>query len=132
MSRRCPLKFGGGCQLPFLLGAALDPEEASIPSKGDPSEAPLGARDDVRGDGRPPGPVRRRRGLVAAGRRRGGWRGGRCRGGGHAGRRGAGSPVAEAGESAVEEVGRGGSWAARRREDGGEACRHLRCAGSVL
>lgn len=115
------------CQLPFLLGAALDPEEASIPSKGDPSEASVGSRDDVGGDGRLPGPVRRRRGLLAAGRRCGGRRGGGGRGGGggHAGRRGAGSPVAEARESAVEQVGWGGSWAARGREDGGEACRHL-------
>jgi hypothetical protein len=39
------------------------------------------------------------------------------------------SPVAEAGESALEKVGRGGGGAAHGREDGGEPCRHLRDAG---
>ena len=70
MSTPRPLNLGSGFHLPFLLGAALDPEKAPIPSEGDTAETPIRAGDDVRSDGRPPRPVRRHRRLLAAGRRR--------------------------------------------------------------
>jgi hypothetical protein len=76
MSTSRPLNLGSGFHLPFLLGAALDPEQAPIPSEGDTAEALIRAGDDVSSDGRPPGPVRRHRRLLAAGRCRGGRRGG--------------------------------------------------------
>jgi hypothetical protein len=71
MSTPWPLNLGSGFHLPFLLGAALDPEKASISSESDTAEAPIRARYDVRSDGRPPGPERRHCRLLG-GRRRGG------------------------------------------------------------